>query len=418
MQKSNNFFYSKILHKNIQNIPGSIIGKLNDVILDFNSSKPTIKTIEVKSGRRVFYISVDSLEIYNDGDENYTVKLNTNSINIMPIPDNEFFLARDFLDKQIVDINGKKVERVNDVRMGIIQEKWCIVAVDIGLRGLIRRLGIEYPVIRAGNLFKLEFRNRLVFWDNVQPLSAGIPNLQLSTSMSKLKTLHAADIADIIEELDRRSQITLFEGLDNEKAAEVLEEMEADSQLSILNILPDEKASDLLEIMPSDEAADILEEIEDTRVEKLLDQMDTENSSEIRELMEYEDKTVGSMMAKDFISFLPDITVEKALVYLKENKPKDDISHYVYLTNTNNKLIGEVTLLDVITAEKDLKLYDLMTNNLRIVKGEDKIDKVMEIMQKYNLLALPVVDEDNELVGITLLNDLVNEYIRLRRITA
>lgn len=418
MQKSNNFFYSKILHKNIQNIPGSIIGKLNDVILDFNSSKPTIKTIEVKSGRRVFYISVDSLEIYNGGDENYTVKLNTNSINIMPIPDNEFFLARDFLDKQIVDINGKKVERVNDVRMGIIQEKWCIVAVDIGLRGLIRRLGIEYPVIRAGNLFKLEFRNRLVFWDNVQPLSAGIPNLQLSTSMSKLKTLHAADIADIIEELDRRSQITLFEGLDNEKAAEVLEEMEADSQLSILNILPDEKASDLLEIMPSDEAADILEEIEDTRVEKLLDQMDTENSSEIRELMEYEDKTVGSMMAKDFISFLPDITVEKALVYLKENKPKDDISHYVYLTNTNNKLIGEVTLLDVITAEKDLKLYDLMTNNLRIVKGEDKIDKVMEIMQKYNLLALPVVDEDNELVGITLLNDLVNEYIRLRRITA
>lgn len=418
MQKSNNFFYSKILHKNIQNIPGSIIGKLNDVILDFNSSKPTIKTIEVKSGRRVFYISVDSLEIYNDGDENYTVKLNTNSINIMPIPDNEFFLARDFLDKQIVDINGKKVERVNDVRMGIIQEKWCIVAVDIGLRGLIRRLGIEYPVIRAGNLFKLEFRNRLVFWDNVQPLSAGIPNLQLSTSMSKLKTLHAADIADIIEELDRRSQITLFEGLDNEKAAEVLEEMEADSQLSILNILPDEKASDLLEIMPSDEAADILEEIEDTRVEKLLDQMDTENSSEIRELMEYEDKTVGSMMAKDFVSFLPDITVEKALVYLKENKPKDDISHYVYLTNTNNKLIGEVTLLDVITAEKDLKLYDLMTNNLRIVKGEDKIDKVMEIMQKYNLLALPVVDEDNELVGITLLNDLVNEYIRLRRITA
>ncbi|MDD3142420.1 MAG: PRC-barrel domain-containing protein, partial [Lachnospiraceae bacterium] len=313
MQKSNNFFYSKILHKNIQNIPGSIIGKLNDVILDFNFSKPTIKTIEVKSGRRVFYISVDSLEIYNDGDENYTVKLNTNSINIMPIPDNEFFLARDFLDKQIVDINGKKVERVNDVRMGIIQEKWCIVAVDIGLRGLIRRLGIEYPVIRAGNLFKLEFRNRLVFWDNVQPLSAGIPNLQLSTSMSKLKTLHAADIADIIEELDRRSQITLFEGLDNEKAAEVLEEMEADSQLSILNILPDEKASDLLEIMPSDEAADILEEIEDTRVEKLLDQMDTENSSEIRELMEYEDKTVGSMMAKDFISFLPDITVEKAL---------------------------------------------------------------------------------------------------------
>lgn len=418
MQKSNNFFFSKILYKNIQNIPGSIIGKLNDVILDFNSSKPTLKAIEVKSGGRVFYISADFLEIYNEGNEKYIIKINTNSINIMPLSDNEFFLARDFLDKQIVDINGKKVERVNDVRIGVIQEKWCIVAVDIGLRGLIRRLGIEYPVIRLYTLFTKEFRNTLVFWDNVQPLSSGIPNLQLSTSMSKLKTLHAADIADIIEELDRKSQITLFQGLDNEKAAEVLEEMEADSQLSILDTLPDEKASDLLEIMPSDEAADILEEIEDTRAEKLLGQMETEISSEIRELMEYEDKTVGSVMAKEFVSFLPDITVEKALTYLKGNKPKEDISYYIYLTNTRNKLIGVVTLLDIVTADSNYKLYDLMTENLKSVKDEDKIDSVMEIMQKYNLLAIPVVDENNVLVGITSLNDIMNEYIRLRRVTA
>jgi magnesium transporter len=336
----------------------------------------------------------------------------------MPLPEKEFFLARDFLDKQIVDINGRKVERVNDVRVGTIHGRWSVVAVDIGLRGLLRRLGFEYPAIRVTNLLKREFRNTLVYWDNVQPLSTGIPNLQLSTSMNKLKTLHAADIADIIEELDKQSQITLFQGLDNEKAAEVLEEMETEVQLSLLDTLPDEKASDILEIMPSDEAADILEEIGDTRAEKLLVQMEAENSSEIRELMEYDEKTVGSVMAKEFVSFFPDTTVGKALIYLKENKPEDNISHYIYLTNTKNKLLGVVTLLDVVTADPATKLYDLMTANVKSVKDEDKIEKVMELMQKYNLLALPVIDENNKLVGITSLNDLLNEYIRLRRVAA
>jgi len=418
MKKSSNFFFSKILYKDILNITGTEIGKLNDLILDFNSPKPVVRAIEVKNGRRKTYISSDFLEIYNDSKENYSVKINTSSISYMPISEDEFFLARDFLDKQIVDINGKKVERVNDVRVGIISGKWNVVAVDIGLRGMLRRLGVEYIAIRISGLLKHEFRNTLVYWGNVQPLSTNIQNLQLSTSMSKLKTLHAADIADIIEELDTNSQITLFRSLDDETAADVLEEVEADVQLSLLNTLPDEKASDILEIMPSDEAADILEEIEDDRAEKLLIQMEAENSSEIRELMEYDEKTIGSVMAKEFISFLPDVTVEKALTYIKEAKPSDDISHYVYLTNTKNKLIGVVSLLSIVTADTGAKLYDLMVANVKSVKDETKIDRVMELMQKYNLLSIPVVDENNELLGITSLNDLVNEYIRLRRFVA
>jgi Mg/Co/Ni transporter MgtE len=336
----------------------------------------------------------------------------------MPIPSDEFFLARDFLDKQIVDINGRKVERVNDVRIGIIYGKWNIVAVDIGLRGLLRRVGVEYPAIWIAGILKKQFRNKLIYWDNVQPLSTGLQNLKLSTSMAKLKTLHVADIADIIEDLDRNGQLALFKSLDDETAAEVLEELETEVQVDLLESLPDEKASDLLEIMSSDEAADILEEIEDSRAEKLLIQMEAENSNEIRELMEYDEKTVGSIMTKEFVSFLPDMTVEKALLYLKENKPKEDVLHYIYITNNRNKLIGVVSLLEVVTADSNAKLYDLMIGKANSVKDEDKIDRVMELMQKYNLLALPVVDENNELVGIASLNDLLDEYIKLRRVAA
>ncbi|MCX7772605.1 MAG: CBS domain-containing protein [Clostridia bacterium] len=418
MTLSNSFFFSKCMHQNVFTVAGSVIGKLNDLIMDFESHKPTVKAIEIKNGSRLTYISADNLEIQKDNDEKYIIKINTSSIVVISVPENEFFLARDFLDKQIVDINGKKVERVNDVRIGRIRGHWQLVAVDIGLRGLLRRLGFEYLAIRMTNLFKMEFRNKLIYWDNVQPLTTGLNNLQLSTSMSKLKTLHAADIADIIEELDRQSQITLFQSLDDEKAAEVLEEIETDVQVSLLETLPDEKASDILEIMPSDEAADILEEISDDRAEKLLIQMEEETSSEIRELMEYDEKTVGSVMAKDFLTFLPDETASKAIIYLRENKPKEDISRYVYLVNSKNKLIGAVTLLDIVTADPDIKLYNLMDANIKSVRDEDKIDRVMELMQKYNLAALPVTDENYELVGITSLNDLVNEYIRLRRVVA
>jgi magnesium transporter len=170
--------------------------------------------------------------------------------------------------------------------------------------------------------------------------------------------------------------------------------------------------------MPSDEAADILEEIEDIRAEKLLIQMETENSDEIRELMEYDEKTVGSIMAKEFMTLLPDTTVEKALTYLKENKSEEDILLYIYITNNKNKLLGVVTLLEIVTAPSNAKLYDLMIGKLKSVKDEDKIDKAMEIMQKYNLFALPVVDENNELVGTTSLNDVLDEYIKLRRMVA
>lgn len=418
MHKANSFFFSKILYKNISNVSGSIIGKLNDLILDFDADKPTIKAIEVKNGRRLSYISSDSLEFIKDGSEQYTVRLNSNNILVMPVPENDIFLARDFLDKQIVDINGKKVERVNDVRVGLISGVWKLVAVDIGFRGLLRRLGVEYLAIRFTELFKIEFRNTLIYWDNVQPLNTGVENLRLSTSLNKMKTLHAADIADIIEELDSQSRTLLFQSLDNEKAAEVLEEVEIGIQRSILETLSDEKASDILEIMPSDEAADILEEIEDTRAEKLLTQMETESSEEIRELMEYERQTVGSLMSKDFVSFLPDISVKDALTQLKETKPGEESTHYLYLVNSKRKLLGVISLYDMVLSEAEIKLYELMTPNIKSLNDEDDIDEALEMMRKYNLLYIPVLDENREMVGTISLNDLMYELVRLRRVIA
>lgn len=412
MKKVNSFFFSKIIHRKILNLSGSVVGRLNDFILDFNTDKPTIKALQIKNGRNISYVLPEFLEVYKDDQEGYEIKFNSNNIVFVSVSENDIFLLRDFLDKQIVDINGKKVERVNDARLGMINGQWTLVAVDIGTRGLLRRLGVEYPAIRVTEMLNMKFRNSLIYWDNVQPIAGGTENLRLSTSLTKIKTLHAADIADIIEELDNISRKVLFQSLDDKQAAEVLEEMEYKVQANLMETLSDEKVSDLLEIMPPDEAADILGHIDTNRAERLLVQMESENSEEIRELMEYHENTIGSLMSKEFLSFLPDISVKDVLSHLRQSGAQGDETHYVFLVNNKNRLLGSVTLLDLILSDGDRKLYDLALPNIYSLTDEEEIDKALELMQKYNLPYMPVVNGEKQLIGIVSLTDLVYELIQ------
>jgi sporulation protein YlmC with PRC-barrel domain len=415
MERVTSFFFSKILYKEIHNISGQVIGKLSDFVMDFNQEKPTVIYIQIKNGKKAFYVSAEALDISKDSKENYYIKINSDSLLIKLPNEKDIFLARDFLDKQIVDINGKRVERVNDVRLGCILGKWKLVAVDIGTRGLLRRLGVEYPFIMLTGYLKFQLRNKLIIWDKVQPLNTGVDNLQLCSPANKIETLHAADIADIIEELDGKSRDILFNSLNSQKAAEVFEEIETEVQVNLLKSMSDEKASDIFEIMPSDEVADILEEIEEDRVEKLLTQMDEESQEEIRELMEYEQDTVGSLMSKDFITFLPDLTAKEVIDWLQENVPEDEETYYVYVTNNKNNLLGVVSLFTLLTTDKSSKLYNIMTARPNSLKDIDTIEAAVEAMQKYSLVALPVIDEDNELVGTISLNDSISEFIPSRR---
>ncbi|EHI98993.1 MgtE intracellular region [Clostridium sp. DL-VIII] len=416
MEKVTNLFLSKIMHKDIHNISGQIIGKLNDLIFDFSQEKPTALYIQITNWKKSFYLSAEALEIYKDKKEKYYIKINSNNL-ITKFPNEEdIFLVRDFLDKQIVDINGRKVERVNDVRLGKINSKWNLVAVDIGTRGLLRRLGVEYPFIILTETFKYRLRNKLIIWDDVQTLSTGVSNLQLQMPANRIETLHAADIADIIEDLDNKSRDILFQSLNNQKAAEVLEEIDTDVQLNLLKSVSDEKASDIFESMPSDEIADILEEMDEDRVEKLLTNMDEESQGEIRELMEYEKETVGSIMSKDFLTFLPDITVNEVFEWIQINSPSEDESYYIYITNDKDNLIGVISLFSLITADRNTKLYNIMTTRPESLKDTDEIDDAISIMHKYNLVCIPVIDEDNNLVGIVSLNDSIHEHSHLRRV--
>lgn len=415
MTISNNLFFSKILYKDIHNRDNSIIGNLNDVLIDARANKPILSAIEVKSGKRLFYINCESLDIFRTQSDRFVLKLSSPQVTFTSPPENAIFLAKDILDRQIIDINGRKVERVNDIRIGLINQTWAVIAADIGLRGLMRRLGLEYVGIVLASLAKRPFHNKLVVWDEVQPLISNRDNLKLTQPYTKLTTLHAADIADIIEDLDKQAQIDVFKSLEPEQAADVLEEVESDVQIALLEQLPIEQAADVLEMMPQDEAADILEEVTDQTAEKLLIEMEEHISEEIRELMEYDDRSIGSMMMTDLMAFDKDENVKSVLKQLRREQPDEDITNFVYVTS-DKKLVGVVSLIDLIHARSNRVLRSLMKTDLVVLKDTDKIEEALEQMQKYNLMILPVVDEQEELVGIVSLMDIVYEYIKLKKV--
>jgi magnesium transporter len=324
-------------------------------------------------------------------------------------------LVDNILDKQIVDLNGRKLVRVNDVRLVTLPAGTYALAVDIGIEGLLRRIGISIPIKRLLSLFKVNIPAKFILWDDVQAIDYSNSNIRLSKSYAKLQTLHPSDVADILEDLGKKSSMTVFSALDEEKAADVLEELEMHTQVHIIENLPVEKAADVLEKMPADEAADLIDELEDERAELLLEEMDDESSQEVRELLEYPDNSVGSLMTTDILSFRPVTTVEEVMEELRSKKPEPAELYNMFVTETNDKLIGSFGLRDLVIAPPKSTVSTIMNSEPVFLIDDQKVDDIAEIISKYNLLAVPVVDKENELQGMVVVDDVVEDLISKRR---
>jgi len=328
---------------------------------------------------------------------------------------NGMLLVESILDKQIVDLNGRKLVRVNDVRLATLPTGTYAVAVDIGIEGILRRIGISMPIKWLISLLKISIPAQFILWDDVQAIDDSNSNIRLSKSYAKLHTLHPSDLADILEDLGKKSSMSVFSALDEEKAADVLEELEPHTQIHILENLPIDKAADLLEKMPADEAADILEELEDEKAELLLNAMEMESSREVRELLEYPDNLVGSLMTTDIISFRAGVTVDEVIAELRARKPEPSELYNMFVTESEDKLIGSFNLRDLVVSEPTSPLGEIMRTEPRFLYDNQKVGDIAELISKYNLLAVAVVDEEKKLQGMVVVDDVVEDLIKKRR---
>jgi Mg/Co/Ni transporter MgtE len=280
---------------------------------------------------------------------------------------------------------------------------------------LLRRLGVSAFFKKFLFLLGLTIQTKFILWDDVQAIDFSNLNIKLSKSYSKLHTLHPSDLADIIEDLGKKSSMNVFTSLDEEKAADVLEELESHAQVHIVENLPVEKAADVLEKMPADEVADILDELEDDKAEMLLKEMEAESSKEVRELLEYKDDMVGSLMTTDYLSFHPSKTIDEILEELRVKKPEQAEMYNMFVTDSDEELIGTFTLRDVVIASPGTQVKSIMKTEPVFLFDEQDIDDIAEIISKYNLLAVPVVDHNNHLEGMVVVDDVVEDLANKRR---
>lgn len=420
MRHLTTFYFSRLLGCDIFDTRENILGSISDVwvqippITEDESARPKIAGIIIKSGGQKRHVQFTELQIVKFGTR-YKVQCQSLQDVQPELFADGMLLKANILDKQIVDITGRKLVRVNDIRMVAISNGAYAIAVDVGIEGLLRRVGIELPIKFIVSLFRKRIPSKYILWDDIEAIDFSNLNIKLSKTYSKLHTLHPSDVADIIEELGKSSKTTVFSSLDIEKAADVLEELEDHEQIHIIENLSLEKAADVLEKMPANEAADIIERLEDKRAEELLKEMEKETSDEVRELLEYSNTKVGSLMSTDVLSFNQNNTVQEVLLQIRLQKPDMELLYNFFIVDIKDKLLATVSLRDLLVAEPESQLKLIMKKNPVSVYDDDPLDSLAEIVSKYNLLAVPVIYDNDVLAGMVVVDDILEDLIGKRR---
>ncbi len=399
------FFFSQVLHKPIYDADGRLVGRLRDMAVRWDGAAPRVSGIKFARGLQD-HIDINQIEHWDETGLKLNISLTPE--NVKPLQADEIYVGKWLLDKQIIDLKGSKLVRVNDIKLSWVNlgetSDIILVAVDIGLSGILRRLGM-------GFLSRSTENNQFVGWQYIKPLENRTANLQLSQEQSRLSQLHPVDIADIIENLDHQERSEFIDDLDNQTAAEALEELDLDTQVAIIEQMDSERASDILEEMAPDEAADILGELTEEKSSELLNLMEPEEAREVMGLMQYPEDTAGALMTTEFIAFAAGMTAEETINQLRELAPSAETIYYLYVLDENKALQGVVSLRDLIVSKPQAALGEIMSVRLVKVSHDDDHDKVLEVVSKYNLLAVPVVDDAGIMLGIITVDDVLETVL-------
>jgi CBS domain-containing protein/sporulation protein YlmC with PRC-barrel domain len=321
-------------------------------------------------------------------------------------------LVRDLLDQQIIDAQGRKVVRVTDVTFEIRgeggQDALRVVEVDIGLRSVFRRLA--QGVLPASWIRKLQapIPPNSIRWEVCNIIEADPQRrLRLNISGSQLEKMHPADLADIVEELSPEDREAVLTTVDSETAAEALSEVDPDIQASILESLETEKAAEIIEEMAPDEAADVLHQLEEETSEEILEEMETEPKAELQELLEYEESTAGGMMNTQYLALHERATVEDAIAGMRGSEEMLEALNTLFLIDGESKLAGVVPVGRLFVASPAQPLKELASEPSIHAHVDAKEDDVTELFDKYNLLTLPVVDDEGRLAGVITADDII-----------
>jgi magnesium transporter len=396
-------YLSQLLGRPIREVEGERVAVLKDVIVRLGEDHPTVTGLVARYRRLDFFVTrarISRLDARG-------VRLNSDILDLRRFArrEGEVLLARDVLDKQLIDVDGKRVVRVNDVQIVEAGGEWRVTGADVTLAGLWRRL---FPQNFVGATRTVE----VIDWADVGYLATDAAAVQLKSSRDKLSRLHPVEIARLAEALSRHHGSEVIEALDDETAAETLEEMHAEDQARIIGDMEEERAADILEHMSPDEAADVLGDLPADKAVDLLERMDHEEKEDVKELLPYEDDEAGGLMTTEFVVLPKHLTAGEALARLREMAETPNMIYYLYVVEEEEswKLSGVIALRSLILADPSFPLSHVMRDEFQFAHPKDSAREVAETIAEYNLLALPVVDDAGDIAGIVTVDDAM-EYL-------
>ncbi|MBM4241447.1 MAG: magnesium transporter [Euryarchaeota archaeon] len=395
-------FLSEIMKKVVVDPKGRKIGKLTDFIISGNKPYPTVEAISIRtSDKRDINVPWSQVEELK---KEIKLKVFLEDIEEYQRGKIDIKLAEDVLDKQVVDVEGKKIRRINDLQLSATNGQFHLIGVDISIRGILRRLGLE----KIANSLGIKLQEDFISWTDVDMLESDLSRLKLKVPEFKLKKLHPADIAEIVDQININDSISILNSLDDDVAADALEEISPERQVSLFEEMDSKRAADILDEMSPDDAADLIGDLPDDRAQQLLEMMDPEESKDVKKLLEYPEDTAGGVMTTEFAAVNEDFTVGEILDALRSMAREVESIYYIYAKSKNGELVGVASLRELLLAEPTQKLKEFMHKDLITVDVMEDQYEVAKKIAKYNLIAIPVVKDNDNLRGVVTVDDAID----------
>jgi len=327
------------------------------------------------------------------------------------VPERAVLLKDYIMDKKVLDVEGREVELVFDVKMALRNNKLYVIDVDLSKYGLLRRIGLKWLANFIYNLAE-KIKKQTIAWDYVQPLPDSLDSfkgdIKLKVLKEQLSDIPPVDLADILEETSHKQRMAIFDKLDTNHASDTLEELDPKVQRDMIASLEKNRAAQLINEMTPGQAADILSVLPWSEVKAILKLLNEENALKIKEILEKHEENVINFIVKDYLKFSPDeIVLHARRLYSRMAKGKDVIM-YLYILDEQEKLLGVVDIKELLLAEDNITLKDIMVTNVISLTSESTLKGASELFGRYGFRALPVINKNGKMLGVIPYRDVMN----------
>jgi CBS domain-containing protein len=397
---------STVVGSPLRDSDGTRLGKVEDLIVRLGGvGYPPITGVLVMVAGRQSYLGVERVsDIGADGVVLRKAKLDLRRFERRP---EEVLLKRDLLDRQLINVQGARLVRANEIELAHVAGSWRVVGVDTGPRGGLRRL---LPKGLGAHIATGEFLD----WAGVEPFVGHVPTVRLRVPHPKLAKLHPAQIADLVEAASRQEGEEIIQAVgddDRELEADVFEELDDQHQREFLEDRPDEQVAQILSRMASDDAADIVGELEEERREQVLSLLPASQRVKVRALLGYDPAEAGGLMSPDFVLLSGSSTAEDALRAVRHSRVAAELLSTVFVSAPDGTVAGAVPVTALVRAEPERRLDAELKHDIPCLSPDAPFEEVARLLADYNLTSIPVVDEGRRMLGVVTVDDVLEAML-------